>query len=237
MFPRTPSFDQSRSVCPVLGCHQRQQSIQELKEHLVREHNADPVTIYDSPGLYHPMAFIYRCTECGESFQRPQEFGEHFYLPPHVPTGVFRCPHCNDATDQAVRHREHMMYCHFEQRLVRGKPNDAARGELDFHEPRTPDVSAHHDDFSINNFPCGSHFIPMINSRQIVAEIASASNVAIANGMRSNAPRSESGRAVEAELAASRASNVQTMINNLSAEPQDAKGRAEAAAAAASRAS
>ena len=73
MAPRIPSFEHPRHRCPVVGCRQRQHSIQELKAHLVTEHSADPETINDSPGLYHPRAFIYRCTECGESFQRPEE--------------------------------------------------------------------------------------------------------------------------------------------------------------------
>ena len=177
-----PSF-----ICPVTHCHRFHQSAERLKLHLVRSHSADPEAINSIPGMYQRGSYIYHCTECGLRFQTRRQFGHHFDEPPHVPEGRFACPHCGDRAvhESPERHREHLMYHHVEPRLCRGKPNDAARGEMDIHQPRTPDF---------NPYACGrpnvpgTPFLPMINMRDLMAGIASRSNVAISKKILSAKP-------------------------------------------------
>ena len=151
-------------ICPVGQCYRMHESAEGLKRHLVQSHSADPDMIYTAPGLYEEGSFIYRCTECGRSFQSRRRFADHFDEPPHVPSGRFVCPQCGDRVvhESVDQHREHLVLSHVAPKLWRGEPNNAAKGEADGHESR-PAVP----------------FLPLINTRQLISGIASRSNGAI----------------------------------------------------------
>ena len=127
------------------ACGKRLPTVETLKHHLVQEHHADPVPIHDSPGLYSRGTFLYRCMECGATFQSRVDFGYHLFTYPHQPAGPFQCPTCQEhRTEDLEEHRHHLLTNHV---------NPSGLGDI----------------------PRRSPSLPYLNSRQLIDNIAARS--------------------------------------------------------------
>ena len=85
--PTDPPYRAPEFICRMAGCGMNLCRRERLKDHLVEVHYADPVAIHDIPGLYQKGYFIYRCTECGQTFETRRGFENHFHRAPHVAAG------------------------------------------------------------------------------------------------------------------------------------------------------